>query len=359
MLTRRQMLTQKEVRILDHLQRPQPIDKHLFQVIARQLNLSVEDVWQAIEYFKKAGIVRKFSAIFDTTAMGFSSSLLAMKVKPGQEEEMSHIINRCPGVSHNYQRDVPYQLWFTLAVPPGLSFEAVTEYFRAQPLCQDLLLFKTIKRFKIGVVLDLKNREKGEKDQDLEINQDQGGVRDDAIKRSYDQLDRQIICQVQKEIQLVRYPFKEAATTLGISQDELVKRLQVMQEKGILRRISAILDHRKSGFLFNGMVTWQVDDKDLDNLGRKFSSYKPVSHCYIRNSFPQWPYQLYTMIHARSREDLEAIVEHMTAASGQTNYRICLSTREFKKQRVIYFNPEFEKWFIENIKGVAHDNTNN
>jgi DNA-binding Lrp family transcriptional regulator len=158
------------------------------------------------------------------------------------------------------------------------------------------------------------------------------------MKKLIDSLDKKIICRLQDNISITSNPYEEIASELNINENELLSRLKTYRKTGILKRIGAILYHRKAGFAANAMVVWKIDDKNLDEIGKYMASIREVSHCYERKLCASWNYNLYTMVHEKDRESCNKIIENIAEAVGVKEYKILYSTRELKKTSVRYFD---------------------
>ena len=152
-----------------------------------------------------------------------------------------------------------------------------------------------------------------------------------------DSLDKKIILRLQEDISITATPYKEISDELNITEDELIHKMKVYNETGILKRMGAILYHRKAGFNANAMVVWKIDKDKLDDVGRYMSSFSEVSHCYERQPCGSWDYNLYTMIHQRDRESCNKIIEKIASAIGTENYKVLYSIKELKKTSMKYF----------------------
>lgn len=151
------------------------------------------------------------------------------------------------------------------------------------------------------------------------------------------EIEKKVIASIQGDIPLTSRPYLEIARNLGLSEDELLDILQNLCDRGIIRRFGATLRHQKSGYEANAMTAWVVDDERVEEIGRKMSSFKQVSHCYRRNPTPQWPYNLYTMIHARDEDSCRRIAKEMAEASSVDTYTLLFSRKELKKTSMNYF----------------------
>jgi DNA-binding Lrp family transcriptional regulator len=149
--------------------------------------------------------------------------------------------------------------------------------------------------------------------------------------------DKEFIRELQKDLGVVQEPFKELADNLGIQTNELFAKANEYENVGIMRRFAAILRHRDAGFVANGMVVWQVPEDRIDDVGFKLAAFPQVSHCYRRPVYPDWRFNLFSMLHARTLEAAEKLAVEMSKTIGIKDYQILFSSREFKKERVKYF----------------------
>ena len=147
--------------------------------------------------------------------------------------------------------------------------------------------------------------------------------------------DRKLILLTQDGIPLTPSPFRDIAAQLGISEEEVISRIKDLQERNIIRRFGASIGHRRIGFIYNSMIVWNVPDEITEKTGKIMASIPEVSHCYERPRYPgepyHWNYNLFTMVHGRSREECEAIAEKISKAVGIPEYHLIFSLTEFKK----------------------------
>ncbi len=149
--------------------------------------------------------------------------------------------------------------------------------------------------------------------------------------------DKKIIRRLQENISITATPYKEIASELNMKEEELINKIKTYNETGILKRVGAILYHRKAGFNANAMVAWKINNEDLDKSGKYMATFSEVSHCYERKPLDSWDYNLYTMIHEKDRESCNKIIEKIAGDIGVENYRILYSTKELKKTSMKYF----------------------
>ncbi len=323
---------------LNLIQKEFPIKRRPFLELAKKLNSSEEEVLNLYKKLKENKIIRQTSAIFDTKSLGYDSSLVAFMVD--DIESAAKFINTHPGVSHNYERDNEFNLWFTIAVEPDSKFglKKTVEIMAEKTSAKDFIILPTKKMFKISVTLDVKgDRAKKEK-----ISQKR------KVEMKLLPLHFDMIKLLQEDIEPIKEPFSNIVKELNIDYETLQKEAKRMQEAKIMRRFASILYHRRAGFKANAMVVWSVDEDRAEEIGKKVAEFSAVSHCYLRPVYPNWPYPLFSMIHGKSKEEVEEVVESIKKEIEPKDYKYLYSTREFKKQRIKYFSDEFKKWEREN-----------
>ena len=322
--------------VLSRIQKKFPLVERPFAVIAEELGITEDEVLEILRQEKEANIIRQTSAIFDTKRLGYKSSLVAFKIDASKIDEAVAIINAHPGVSHNYERNHEFNIWFTMAVAPDskLGLERTIEILAELTEAEDYIMLPTLKLFKINVKLNTTGKdEKKEKvkkvvHKDIELTP----------------LHHQIIMRAQNDIDFVQEPFKGIIDELDIDYDTFFTTLQELQEAGVMRRFASILNHRKAGFNANAMVVWDVDEENGEAIGEKAAAFSAVSHCYLRPKYENWPYNLFTMVHGKTTEETNAMIEEMAQEIESKSHMPLYSSREFKKVRIEYFTPEFEKW---------------
>ena len=156
-------------------------------------------------------------------------------------------------------------------------------------------------------------------------------VDDDTV---IDDLDRQIILATQQGLPLDPRPFSVIAEQVGTSAEEVMRRMTAMQSAGIIRRIGAVPNHYALGYRGNGMTVWDVPDERVDELGEQVGALDFVSHCYRRpRHLPDWPYNLFAMVHAPDREQAMQLVTKIADLLGEADrgHDVLFSTRILKK----------------------------
>jgi len=329
-------------RVLNLMQGSFPLVPRPYAHVAELAGVTEEEVLRRVRRLLEQRIIRQVTPIFDTRALGYSSMLVAAKVDPENPQRAARFINTHPGVTHNYLRNHEFNLWFTLAVEPGstLGLDGTLDVMREQAGAESIRQLPTLQLFKIRM--------------DLEMEGDTGALTTQGVAQpprelepiEVSELDVATIRALQGDMPAVSEPYAPAAAELGIEQEQLLGRLESLRERGALRRVAAILFHRRAGFSANGMGVWQVPEDRIDDVGPRMAAFRGVSHCYQRPTYADWPYSVFTMAHGRSKDECDAVLDAIAEAfADDLEGRATLySSTEFKKIRMLYFTGEFAAW---------------
>jgi len=317
--------------ILNEIQWTFPLVSKPYHEIAKKFDVSVDEIKHRLINLKKSGVLRQLSAIFDTRKLGYKSSLVAIEVAHDKLEEVAMQINRHPGVSHNYERNHQFNLWFTLAVPPNSNLKTEVDKLSKLSGIKKIRMLPTIKLFKIGVKLDMVDDKKSE----VKPIEEKKKIRD--VKFVATKEDKEYIRELQKDLEIIDRPFLKAAQKLEISEEKLFEKARYYEEIGVMRRFAAILRHRDAGFVANGMIVWKVPDERIIEVGEKLGAFPQISHCYQRPVYKDWPYNVFSMIHCKSEDEAAQMAQTIQKQINIAEYKILFSAREFKKIRVEYF----------------------
>lgn len=318
-------------KILNEIQWVFPLAERPFLELSKHYDLSEEEIIHRIIRLKQIGLIRQINAIFDTRRLGYKSALIAFAVYPDKLDYVAGEVNKHPGVSHNYERNHEFNMWFTLAVPPNADMKIDLDKMASLDGVIKYRLLPTVKLYKIGVRLDMVNNDPQKPEPTEEVKNL------NPEKFSLSDHDKDFIRQLQKDLKIIPEPFKEMSEDLGITTSELFTKAKEYERIGIMRRYAAILRHRDAGFSANGMIVWKVPEAKIDETGFKLAAFPQVSHCYRRPVYPDWPFNLFSMVHARTTEAAEKMAIEMSRHIGVKDYSILFSSREFKKERVKYF----------------------
>jgi len=325
-----------ENELLYEMQNAFPMTQRPFKAVAQKLGTTEDEVLTMVQKLKDEKIIRQTSAIFDTKRLGYKSSLVAFKVDEDKVDVAAQIINAHPGVSHNYLRNHDYNIWFTMAVAPDskLGLEKTIEILKKKTSAQDAIILPTLKMFKISVKMDTTGK-RAKKEKLKKLAHKEIELTPEYIA---------VIQELQKDISVTQEPFKASMEKLDMDYERFFEIANILKDAGVMRRFATILNHRKAGFGANAMSVWVVPEEKGEEIGRQMAEFSAVSHCYLRPSYPNWPYNLFAMIHGKSQEECDSLIEEMAKESGLTEYGKLYSTVEFKKQRLVYFDDAFKEW---------------
>jgi siroheme decarboxylase len=337
-------LDETDKKLLNLMQGQFPIARRPFQHVGALAGIPEAEVLERTTRLLEKRIIREITPIFDTRALGYQSMLVAAKVDPEHPHRAASFINTHPGVTHNYLRNHDFNLWFTIATEPDspLGLQGTLDVMAAKTGAESIRQLPTLKLFKIRMDLE------------MEQGTDALAAAGEAVEpRQLDPIelsdeDVATIQATQGPMPAVAEPFEPAAERLGVPQEQVFARLESLRERNGLRRVAAILVHRRAGFSANGMGVWQVPEPEILDVGRRMAAFRGISHCYQRPTYADWPYSVFTMAHGRSKDECDAILDSIADATGIRGRATLYSSTEFKKVRMLYFTPDFKAWEREN-----------
>ncbi len=336
-------------RLLNLMQGSFPLDPRPYRHVAREAGMEEEEALTRVKRLLAERIIRQVTPIFDTRALGYQSMLVAARVDDEHPQRAAAFINTHPGVTHNYLRNHEFNLWFTLAVEPdsALGLEGTLEVIAERAPASSIRQLPTLKLFKIRM--------------DLEMEGDTSALATAGVAEAPRELDPidlepvdvRIVKATQGDLPVVPEPYAPAAAALGLSQDALLAQMASLRDRGGLRRVAAILFHRRAGFSANGMGVWRVPADQIADIGPRMAAVRGISHCYERPTYADWPYSVFTMAHGRSKEECDAVLDSIAEQTGIHDRATLYSSTEFKKIRMLYFTPGLRDWEREHA-GVSH-----
>ncbi len=327
-MTIRPVFQNEEKLLLEEIQRDIPLVTRPFEYIGTRCGISEKEVIQKLRRFTEQDIIRELSAIFNAAGLGYKSTLVAVKTEKHTVDAVSERINDHPGVSHNYLRENQYNIWFTLTLKRDRDFsdELKKLFDGIDPV--EYLVLPSLKRFKIGVQLQFTDgkpvlicRAAPQPEKEVKLSES----------------DKRLIVRLQEGLPLVAKPWENIAEYLQIDESTLFHRIRRLHEAGAIKRISAVLRHRRVGFQANGMACFNVPQNRIAAAGRSLARYPDVTHCYQRQTCPEWRYALYAMVHRREKEECLTVIDEMARKIDCEDFLVLFSVKEFKKTRVKYF----------------------
>jgi DNA-binding Lrp family transcriptional regulator len=319
-----------------------PLVPEPYAMLAERAELDVDELMRRAQRLLDGRIIREITPIFDTRTLGYSSMLVAAKVDTEYPHRPAEIINSHPGVSHNYLRNHEFNLWFTIATPPDseLGLQGTLGVLQQLTGAESIRQLPTLTMFKINMNLE------------MEGGTDALAAKVEAIppreleRQPYDDRDTAVIQATQGPMAVVDNPWSEAAEEVGMTTPELLSHLEALIERKILRRVAAILFHRRAGFSANGMGVWKVRPERVADVGGRMAAVRGVSHCYERPTYADWPYSVFTMAHGRSKEECDAVLDSIADEHDLhgDDRAVLYSSTEYKKIRLHYFTDDYREW---------------
>lgn len=318
--------------VLDEIQSGFPLTRRPYEELAKRLRASEDDVFAAVCELRDERTIRRIGASFNSKRLGYSSSLCALEV-PGDAEEVDRVaalVSAHTEVTHNYLRDNRYNLWFTIIARSVDEVDALLGRIVQETGCVNALNLPATRLYKIRV--DFGNVKKAD-----EADAKLSGEPFDAESP----FDRALVRWAQKDL-AGKSPFDDGAAYVtaqigeSVEAARVIGRLEELKAQGVIRRFGAMVKHRRLGYLFNGMTVWDIEPARQDEVGRAFAELPFVSHCYARPRSERWPYTLYGMVHAKTREELEGHVAMMRELA-HVEPQVLVSSREYKKSSPVYF----------------------
>ena len=323
-----QEMDQRDRELLGALQGEIPFVSTPYAFIGQSIDMSEKEVIKRTERLRRDGVIKQLAPQFDTRALGYRSCLVAARVDPERVDEAASVVSAHPGVTQNYRRNNSFNLWFTIFVSPEskLGLEKTIDILGQQADCDVVRSLPTLRLYKSSA-------SDGESHSDLQ--------NETAPLTS---MEIEAVRLLQRDLPLQPRPFDVLARGAGIGSDELLNAAKALLKRGQIRRFCAHANTRKSGFAASAMGVWVVPQDDVDAYAAKLAQHRAVSHCYLRPVYDDWPYNLYTTVHARSVDECESIINDLAIDTGLTQKQALFPTKEYKKSRVSFFARDAEEW---------------
>ncbi len=316
---------QTELALIDHWQHGFPLVERPFEVVGRFAALEQDETIGIFRRMQENEVISRVGAVVRPNTVG-ASTLVAMQVPEGRLEQVAAIVSREPLVTHNYEREHALNLWFVIA---GADFEAIAatiERIRRQTGI-DVVDLPMLEAYHLGLGFSL-------------------GVappqrREVSRSADYhpDPRDKAILAAIEDGLPLIERPYRAVADKLDLGQSEVIDRLDHMSASGIVTRFGCVVRHEKLGYRSNAMAVWDVPDGRRDAVVDSFARHPKVTLCYRRpRQLPIWPYNIFCMVHARSRWDAYAVIDeiNLEADTGLLRQAVLFSKRSFKQRGAVF-----------------------
>ena len=317
--------------LLNNYQRDFGLNSTPFTIIAKENNTDTTTILQKIKQLKQAGIIARVGPVFRPNTIGVST-LAAMKVPLYQLEAIAEVVNQYPEVNHNYEREHAFNLWFVATASNQQQLANVLRDIERETGMMVMSL-PLVKEFHID--LGFKMALQG-KPSPIATDKHYSSVHMiPHTTQPKDAIQEELIAKIQSGLPLVERPYAELASQLDISEQEVVRRIDIMLTSGVIRRMGIIVRHRKLGYRANAMVVWDIPNHQIDQLGQQLSKINSITLCYQRPRHrPHWNYNLFTMIHGQDRKSVENCIQKIIADYHLENIdQVALFSKRCFKQR--------------------------
>jgi len=322
-------LTKLQKQLCNLLQEGLPISWRPFADLAETLNSDETEILQQTKRLKELGVIRRFCALLNHRALGVASTLVAAHVPQENLRQVVGAVNRLENVSHNYQRNHHYNLWFTLQAETAAQIELALTNLSAR-FGIDFHSLPVRRAFKLDVRFDAESEAAAQSEilQDVEkIPKGEPAKLDESEKR--------VLSQLQKDLDLTANPF-DFLCSGGLEKEDALRIIKDLIEKGVIQRIAAVVDHCKLGFVANVLFAAEVGQDRVVQAGKRLARFAIVTHCYERQTFENWPYNLFAMMHGRSIRQIQHVINKFAEAEKIDSFQLLPTVSELKKQPVRY-----------------------
>lgn len=292
-----------------------PLEERPFSAIAEQLSSSEDELIATVKDLKDKKLLTRFGPLYDAANLGGGLTLAAISVPEERFDSVTEMVNTFPEVAHNYRREHELNMWFVLATETPAEIDQTIASIEEMTGLK-VYNFPKQQEFYIGLWLHLSA---DGNNHTVPVPESSADHIDESLTENYslDDIDRKLISATQTGLSIEKTPYQEIADNIGITQDEVLQRLQQLLSCGIIRRIGAVPNHYKLGFTANGMTVWDVEDTDITTLGNTIGQLDFVSHCYQRpRHLPMWRYNLFAMVHGDNKDEVNKKVKQIEDLLG-------------------------------------------
>ena len=316
-----------EFRLLNEFQRDFPLCPAPFAELASRLGVAEKVVLGGLEKLRREGKISRVGAVFAPKRIG-ASTLAAMAVPPEQLDAVAAAVNRFPEVNHNYEREHRYNLWFVVTAGSEGRLQATLGAIE-KAAGYPLLPLPLLEEFHIDLGFSLL----GGKTKNVAV------ARPVKPVEPMNEAERRLVSVLQEGLPLFMRPFSLIAERIGASESDVLGRIGRWLEEGAIKRFGVVVRHHELGFRANAMVVHDIADDQVSELGRLLAEEPAVTLCYRRpRVLPDWPYNLFCMIHGRERGEVEDIIAELRQRHGLLDapHEVLFSLTRYKQNGARY-----------------------
>ena len=318
-----------DMRLLNDWQHDFPLVDRPFDPIARALGLSEADVLSACQRLQDQGAISRIGGVFAPSAGG-AALLAAMAVPAERLEAVAAQVSAHPGVNHNYEREHAFNLWFVMTGRDAAAVQAAMQTLE-QATGLPALRLRMERAYRIDLGFDLRHSTAPVPMREHKA----------LTVAALIGADESLAACVEQGLPLTARPFDAWAHTLQTTPEALLERLRAWLQSGTLKRFGVVVRHHELGFSANAMTVFNVPDALVDPCGEALARQTGVTLAYRRERAPQWPYNLYCMVHGTERAAVQAVIDRVVNAAGLESFprAVLFSTRRFKQTGARRFRP--------------------
>jgi DNA-binding Lrp family transcriptional regulator len=335
----------EDKRVLSLLQTEFPVVARPFDALAERLGTEPAALVARVRRLAEGGVIRRIGPVFDSRRLGYTSTLVAARVPAERLAEVAERVNGLSGVTHNYERRGDYNLWFTLTARSEKEIARTLDALRRETgiAFQGL---PALALYKIRAVFGADDATSGGRLRDRcglsAVASAKAGdpPRRESQPAELDARQKRLVQAFQDGVEIEAEPFASVAERVGRPVEEVLSQIRAWIKTGLVRRFGAVVAHRRVGYRANGMAVFNLPADRVDEAGWALAERPEITHCYRRPPLPDFPYNLYAMVHGRSEEAVRTLVDRLAQEIGSADYALLFSTTEFKKSPMRYFESE-------------------
>lgn len=327
--------------LLLEVQKRFPMDHRPFELLGRKLDITEQECLRRVERLKDRQVIRHIGALFDSRALGYEWTVLAMRVDPSRVDRSAERVLSYSGVICASRRNDLFSLWLTVAVASNDSRQQVVTILHALAEAAETVQLPVTQVYKSGGRLDLSGLESawtGSEDAHEESSRA-------AAAAQWTEQDLRAIRILQEDLPLMEMPFTVLAEQAGMREDELFAWMKKAEHAGAMRRFAATVRDRKAESLAGALVVWQAPPEGVDQLAAQMAEFREVSRCERRPVYPSWPYPLFTVIHAPTVAGCMDVVKRMEERVGRLPHKHLFAVKEYRNVRSRFFDPDLDAWW--------------
>ncbi|KAB1193315.1 Lrp/AsnC family transcriptional regulator [Haloferax sp. MBLA0076] len=328
-------LDEVDAALIDEYQSGFPVEARPFRVVAEDLGIDEEEALDRVRHLREKGIFRRFGAVLNPPVIG-SSTLAAVSAPEDRFDEVAEIINGYQQVNHNYRRDHEWNMWFVVTAGSRETRDRILSEIEERTGCEVLNL-PMLTDYYIDLEFPVMNDDRFARESLDETEVSATRISEDATGDLSD-LDARLLVEIQDGFPLTKTPYADVAAAIDADTDEVIAAIERLLDDGCIKRIGCIVNHVVTGFRNNCMVVWNVPDDELDARGEVVGSLPYVTLCYHRPRRPEqdWPYNLFTMIHGRDADAVDAKIDELATEYLPFDHERLYSTETLKQTGAQY-----------------------